>query len=110
VSRNLTRDRSVLERHEYQVFLGVLDGLANGLWHLPGLAKSDADVTVTITDDDERREGKSPPTLHDLGDPVDRYHPIREIQRTGIDSRLSHSHPPHEHRRAMSRWTRSLRI
>jgi len=110
VSGDLAWDRRVLERHEDQVLLGVLDGFANGLRHLSSLAKPDADVTVTIPDDDERREGESPATLHDLGDPVDRYHPIREIQRTGIDPRLSNSHPPHEHRRAMSRWTRSLRI
>src|SRR5262249_3180322 len=102
VPGDLARNRRVLERHEHQVFLRVLDRLPNGLRHLAGLAKPDADVTVTISDDDERREGESPATLHDLGDPVDRYHPIREIQRTGIDPRLSHSHPPHEHRRAMS--------
>ena len=51
-------------------------------------------IYAQLIDDDERREREPPAALHDLGDPVDRNHPIREIQRTRVDTRLSHSVPP----------------
>src|SRR5439155_2698477 len=95
VADDLAGDGGVLERHEHQVLLGVLHRLANGLRDLARLPQPDADMAVAVPHDDERRERESPATLDDLGDPVDRHHPVREIQRTGIDPRLSHSDPPH---------------
>src|SRR6185369_8390636 len=91
---DLTRDGRVLQRYEDQILLGVLHRLADGLGHLACLAETDTHVAVTVADDDERREGKSPTALDHLRDPVDRNHPVREIQRTRIDTRFSHSTPP----------------
>src|SRR5262249_39759194 len=67
---------------------------ADRLRHFPRLAESHADVTVAIPDHDQRRKGKSPAALDDLGDPVDRHDAVREVQCTRIDTRLSQSTPP----------------
>src|SRR2546426_5728430 len=58
VARDLARNRRVLERHEDQVLLRVLDGLSDRLRHFVRLSKAHAHVAPTVADDDERRERK----------------------------------------------------
>src|SRR5690242_20603127 len=63
VAGDLAGDGGLLERHEDQVLLGVLDRLADRLRHLVGLAEADADVAAAVADDDQRREREAPAAL-----------------------------------------------
>ena len=85
VAGDLAGDRRVLERHEDQVLLGVLDRLADRLRHLVRLAESDAHVTAAVAHHHEGGEGEPPAALDDLGHPVDGDHPVVQVQRAGID-------------------------
>src|SRR5438128_4871817 len=91
VTRDLAGNRRVLERHEDQILLGVLDRLPDRLGHLAGLAQSHAHVSPPIPHHDQRGEGESPATLDHLGDPVDGDHPVRQVQRACVYLCLSHS-------------------
>src|SRR5438128_4006466 len=76
VSRDLARNRRLLERHEDQVLLGVLDRLPDGLGDFMSLAEPDADVATAVAHDDQRREGEAPAALDDLGHAVDGDHAV----------------------------------
>src|SRR3989454_6217530 len=91
VARDLTRDRCVLEGHEDQILLGMLDRLPDSLGHLAGLAQPHPHVSPPVPHHDQRREGESPATLDHLGGPVDGDHPVRQVQRACVYLRLSHS-------------------
>jgi hypothetical protein len=93
-ARDLARDRGVLERHEDQILLGVLDRLADRLRDLVGLAEADADVPAAVAHDDQRREREPPAALDDLGHPVDGDDAVVELQHAGIDLRFRHSDSP----------------
>ena len=58
---------------------GLLHALLDGGRHLLGLAVAEADVAVAVADDDERGEREPPAALDDLGDAVDRDHPLFEL-------------------------------
>ena len=68
-----------VERDAEQVLLGLLGALADRLGHLVGLAETGADVTVLVTDHDERREREAPTALDDLGDAVDVNHAVDQL-------------------------------
>ena len=68
-------DRRAGERHVEQVALGLFGALLDRQRHLLGLAVAEADATVAVTDDHERREREAAAALDDLGDAVDRDHP-----------------------------------
>src|SRR5713101_1652696 len=91
VTRDLAGNRRVLERHEDQILLGVLDRLPDRLGHLAGLAQSHAHVSPPVPHHDQRGERESPAALDHLGDPVDGDHPVRQVQRACVYLRLSHS-------------------
>src|SRR6185437_7458582 len=66
------RDGALDPRDLEEVLLGLLDALGDRRGHLLGLAVADADLTLAVTDDDQRGEAEPATTLHDLGDTVDR--------------------------------------
>src|SRR6266566_4489102 len=94
VPGDLAGDRRLLQRHEDEVLLGVLDGLTDRLGHLVGLAETDAHVTAPVTDHDQRREREPSAALDDLGDAVDGDDAIVQLEHTRIDLRFRHSDSP----------------
>ena len=58
-----------------EVALGFLGALLDRQRHLLGLAVSEADTAVAVTDHDERGEAEATTALDDLGDTVDRDDP-----------------------------------
>src|SRR5215470_2349144 len=88
---DLAGDRRLLQRHEDQILLGVLDRLADRLRHLVGLAEADTDVTPTVADHHQRREREPAAALDDLGHPVDGDDAIVQLQHAWIDLRFRHS-------------------
>ena len=68
---DLVRDRALDQRDLEQVALRAVGALADRLGHLVRLAETGADVTVLVTDDDERREREPTAALDDLRDAVD---------------------------------------
>src|SRR5690606_21842968 len=59
-------------RHPEEVLLRLFHALGDRRGNFLGLAVADADLTVTVADDDQRGEAEPPATLDDLGDAVDR--------------------------------------
>src|SRR2546422_1276491 len=94
VPGDLAGDRRLLERHENELLLGVLHGLPDGLGHLVGLAEAHADMAPTVAHHDQGREREAAATLDDLGHPVDRHHPVVELEHARIDPGFRHSVPP----------------
>src|SRR5712691_2210429 len=91
VARDLARDRRVLEGHEDQILLGMLDRLPDSLGHLAGLAQPHPHVSPPVPHHDQRPEGESPAAPNHLGDPGDGDHSVRQVQRACVYLRLSHS-------------------
>src|SRR5690606_37673874 len=86
VADHAVRDAPVHQRDPDQALLRPLVALADRVRHLVGLAEAHPDVTLAVTDDDERAEAEAPAALDDLGDAVDVDHPLLEIlERVGID-------------------------
>src|SRR4029434_5786861 len=85
---DLAGDRRVLEGHEDQFLLGVLDRLADRLRHLVGLAQTDADVAPAVPDHHQRREREPATALDDLGHPVDGDDTVVQLQHAWIDLRF----------------------
>src|SRR5690554_6133123 len=67
----LMGDGIVLALNWLHIALGLLGSLANALWNLLGLAVSDPDLSVTVTDNNEGREGKAAPAGNDFGATID---------------------------------------
>src|SRR5690606_33401819 len=72
----VVRDRGTQHRNLEQVLASLITALADGLWHLVGLAHADPDVPGFVADDHQGREAEPSPALHDLGDAVDVNHPF----------------------------------
>ena len=51
-------------------YLDSLHRLLNGQWYFPGLAATETDPTVAVTDHRERGKTEDPATFHNLGHPV----------------------------------------
>jgi hypothetical protein len=56
-----------------------VNGFAHGLRHFVGLARREANATLTVANRDEGIEREAPTTLHDLGHAVDRDDVLDEI-------------------------------
>ena len=54
-----------------KILLGLLGALADALGHFLGLAVTDTDLALLVTDDDECSEAEATTALHDLGTTVD---------------------------------------
>src|SRR5699024_7409702 len=67
------RDTARNARHTEEVLLRFLDALRDRGGHLLGLAVANADLSVTVTDDDQGREAETPTALNNLGHAVDCY-------------------------------------
>src|SRR3954468_15651674 len=65
------RDRALDSRHLEEALLGFFNALGDCRWHLFGLAITDANCPVTVTDDDQRGEAEPTTTFDDLGHAVD---------------------------------------
>jgi hypothetical protein len=68
---HLEGNRAFDQGHLHHAFLGFLDPLANGLRYLAGLSQTEADIAVTVTDDNNGAEAESATALDDLCDPID---------------------------------------
>src|SRR4051794_31727616 len=62
---------SLAQRNPYQIALGVIGRLADGLGHLAGLASAMANATFAVTDDHQGSKAETSATFDHLGDAVD---------------------------------------
>src|SRR5690606_1343995 len=60
----VVRDRGTQHRNLEQVLASLITALADGLWHLVGLAHADPDVPGFVADDHQGREAEPSPALH----------------------------------------------
>ena len=67
------------------IFLGLLDGLADGHGDFAGLAHAEAGVTVLVADNDERGEAEVLAALDDLGDALDGHNLILQVVGADLD-------------------------
>src|SRR5262249_47409546 len=73
---DLVRDRGAHHRHLEHLAPRLLDALGDRGGHLPGLAVAETDAAGPVANDDERREREASAAAVDLGDTVDRDHPL----------------------------------
>ena len=69
-TNDAVRNGTIFERDFNQIFLGIVDALANGFGNFGGLAETDTDFAFAVADDDERTEGETTTALDDFGDAV----------------------------------------
>ena len=67
------------QRHAHDAALGGLGRLADRFRHLARLAVAEADATLLVADDDERREAEPAAALHDLRHAVDVDEAVDEL-------------------------------
>src|SRR2546426_1008379 len=72
VADDLVGDRAAGQRNVHHAAPGGLDGFADRLADLIGLAGRHADVALPVAHGHQRVEAEAPTTLDDLGHPVDR--------------------------------------
>ena len=87
LGRHFVRNGGAKERHANEVLLRVFGPLADGLWHFAGLADANANVSLAVANDDERREGEAASTLHYLRYAVDLHDLLCEGQLRRVNSR-----------------------
>src|SRR5215831_21370480 len=86
-AQHLVRNRRVQHVNLAQALLGGLDTLADRARHFLRLADSVAYYfRRRIADHDQRGEAEVLTALHDLGDPVDRYYLLFQVERRRIDA------------------------
>src|SRR5271166_270991 len=85
-SDHFVRNRTVLNRHAHQAFLGAVDALADGLGHFVGLAQAEAHQAVVIAGDDQGAEAEAASALDDLGDAVDMHDLLFDLEALRIDA------------------------
>jgi hypothetical protein len=78
------RDGRAGARHAEEVALGLFDTLGDGEGNLTRLAVADADETVAVAHDDERREAEAATALDDLRHAVDRDDALEELALLGV--------------------------
>jgi hypothetical protein len=79
---DLVRNRSARHRDRDHVAARSVDSLAHRLRHFVRLPGSKSDATLSVSNRDERVEGKATSALHDLGDAIDRDHVLDELAAT----------------------------
>lgn len=71
LTKDVVRDRVAFELHVDHLLVGVGRALLNRIWHLVGLAVTDPDLALAITNDGERSKTESATTLHNLRAAID---------------------------------------
>ena len=87
LGRHLMRNRGAKERHADQVLLRVFGPLADRLRYFASLADTNANMTLTIANNDERREGEATSALYYLRHAVDLHDLLCEGQLRRVNSR-----------------------
>src|SRR5271163_1304748 len=64
-------DGGTAEGNRFEMLAGGIGGFADGFGDLIGLAKTDADLALAISHDEERAEAEAATALDDLGASVD---------------------------------------
>src|SRR5690606_699687 len=67
------------QRNADHLALGLLGSLADSLGNFTGLAVTETDATLLVTDDDERRKNEATAALHNLGHTIDVDQAIDEL-------------------------------
>ena len=89
------RDSGALHGNLNEVLLGVLDALADCVRNLGSLAGAEANGTLAVAYNDQRRKLHYAAALNGLGYTVERYDGLRVLVLTLIVSvKLSHVLPP----------------
>ena len=70
-TQDIVRDRVALELNTDEMLVGVGGAFLDGIGNFVGLAVTDTDLALTVTDDSESGEGKAPTAFDYLGTAVD---------------------------------------
>src|SRR5262249_23442732 len=83
--RDLEGNRALDEGNVEHALLGLLDALADRLWHLLRLAEPESHPPGAVADDHEGAEAEAPAALHDLRHTVDVHDLLFQLGAAVVD-------------------------